>query len=231
MPDKFVLKIEEVIQETPDTKTFRLRPEKEIDFKAGQFLMLSMEIDGKKVDRPYSISSSPTDELPEITFKLNEKGTFTPRLYKLEKGDSIEAKGPYGVFLLDENADRITFLSGGVGITPFRSMWRYVIAKKLPAEMTLLYCARTPEDIVYRKELQSMDSRMKVVITITRPETSSEKWEGPTGRLCGPFLQKNVEDPEKSVYYLCGPEGMVHDMEACLKEIGISPKMIRKEKW
>ncbi|MBI4164089.1 MAG: oxidoreductase [Candidatus Aenigmarchaeota archaeon] len=232
------LKIEKIIQETPDTKTIRLKLEKPMDFAPGQFVMLGLDldIDGEKklVKRAYSIASSPTKkDYLELTFNIYPKGQLSPHLYALKEGDNLYVEGPFGKFnFKEDNSRRAIFIGAGAGLTPLMSMIRYCADKKLPAKSTLIYSVKKPENIIYYKELLEIEKSKKLDlnITITRPEGTN--WKGRTGRIDSNMITELLSPIlEQSNFYLCGPPEMVEGTVKILEELCVGKDRINREQW
>jgi hypothetical protein len=152
-------------QQTHDTKTLRFRILNESAFcsKPGQFLTFQWTIDGQRVLRSYTISSSPIHEdYVEITPKRMENGCVSVFLNeRAEPGLRVVASGPYGRFYFDETLHKsIVLIAAGSGITPMISMLRYIDDLKLATPVTLLYCVRTRADIIFRNELRRLRSSL-----------------------------------------------------------------------
>lgn len=223
------LKITKVIQETFDVKTLMFNKEN-INFKPGQYLTYKLNVkDDRAGIRIFSIAASPTENFLMLSTKISQSG-FKQALNKLKVNDEIEASGPYGQFILDESKDAI-MLSGGIGITPLRSMIKYTIDKKLKIKITLFYSNRIPEEIVYKKDLEefSKNKDFTLVNTITRPEESKESWKGITGRIDNNLIKKYCKNLNNSIFYICGPPAMVDAMFNILKEMKINEDNIRIE--
>jgi len=157
----------------------------------------------------------------EITVKIS--GEFTQRLGRLKVGDTLGITGPYGRFVLSETNEPLVFIAGGVGITPFRSMWRALEERGRKAPVTLIYSSRTRSDIVYNEELEEFCLRnpwFHLVRTLTR-EDDFAGWEGETGRISKAILQKHVPELTKSLYLLCGLPQFVKDLRAMLFDLGV----------
>ena len=157
---EFDLKISEIIEETYDTKTYRINLEgNELNFEPGQFVSLILDFskDGKteKVGRSYSISSSPLKkEYIDLTIKKTNKGGVADYILdNLKVGDEIKIKGPYGVFIFKDEIKKVVFIASGSGISSLMCMIRYNVDKKLDTKITLLLSNKTPEDIIFRKDL------------------------------------------------------------------------------
>ena len=223
------LKIIRVIKEISDIKSLMFT-KVNISFKPGQYLTYKIDVKDPKGNlRPFSIASSPTEDFLMLSTKISQT-PFKQTLNKLKISNEIEASGPYGEFVLDETKDAI-MLSGGIGITPLRSMIKYAIDKKLKIKIILFYSNRVPEEILYRKELEEFAKNKNFILvnTITRPEESKEKWKGLTGRIDANLIKKYVKDYKNSLFYICGPPAMVDAMVAILKEMNIPQEKMKVE--
>ena len=156
---------------------------------------------------------------------------FSTRLFGLRPGDALTLRGPYGKWLYVDDTPHAVLISGGTGITPFRAICRYVLEKKLPNRLTLLYSAKTPADIVYRDELARWQAAgIKTHVTVTRPE-EAHVWKGPTGRITMDVVRREVPDLDQAVFFLCGPNKLVEELSAGLRAAGVDATRIRREKW
>lgn len=221
-----------VSDECAGIKTFRLAVPPEFAFTPGMFIMISFE-DAPKISRAYSISSSPFEK-GAIEITLNQVGDFTARLFSLKPGQSLTLKGPYGRWLYSDDVKQAALISGGTGITPFRSMARYVLQKGLANKLAIFYSTKTPSDAIYRRELDEFNrSGIKVYHTITRPQLMKpgEKWNGPTGRITADLLAAELPDFLATTFYMCGPVSLVEHLSQGLLSKGIPKKQIRYEKW
>ena len=173
-------------QKTHDTKTLRFQVPKERRFcaKPGQFLTFEWTIDGQRVPRSYTISSSPSHEdYVEITPKRLENGCVSVFLNeRAEPGLRVVASGPYGRFYFDETLHKsIVLIAAGSGITPMISMLCYIDDRKLATRVTLLYCVRTRADIIFRNELRRLRrslTNFKCEVRLSRPDPT---WNGHSG--------------------------------------------------
>ncbi len=228
----FELEVTEVKQETPDVKSIKLGLQQKIDYKPGQYMMMELDVhDSENGDsRPLSIASSPTENFLLFSTKISQT-MFKQRFDSLKAGDKVKLKGPMGVFILKEDAKEILFLGGGIGITPFRDMVKYATDKKLGTKMTLLYSNRSPADICYKDEWQSFEKEnpnLKVVNTIT---DSTANWQGRTGRISEAMIKEFCSDLNNTLFYICGPPGMVDAMQGILEEMNIPAQNIKIEKF
>ena len=232
------MKVIGVIDETQDTKTIRFSSNSNFSFKPGQFVMINADviIDGTKkfVKRAYSISSSPLiKEYIDLTVKIYpEKGLVSKRLFSMKVGEEIDITGPYGHFFFDENIQKnIVLIAGGVGVTPLACMLKYIKDKKLTEiKADLIYSSKTPEDIIFKKELTSnYPANIKIHLTITRPD--GYKWNGLNGRIDEKMIKTIINNIHEPYYYICGPTSMVEDTNKLLKSIGIKEEKIKLERF
>jgi len=226
---EFEARIEDVIVRTYNVKSFRLARPRMLNYKPGQFGFVTVEVDGQKMRKPLTLSSSPTElDYVEFTKKLTGH-PFSNGLEALKNGDTIRLEAPYGNFVLDEQLPHVVMLAGGMGITPMRSMCRYCTDRNLSTLVTLLYANSTEADIVFRRELEEMEKQnrnLKVVFTLS--ETGPD-WTGRRGRINAAMIREEVPNFLKSVFYICGPPAMVDAMRVQLSELGISKTSIRTE--
>lgn len=226
-PREFLARLVDARDETPGARTLRLAVPDEFTFIPGMFVMTSLD-DDARTRRAYSIASSPL-ERSFIELTIGRVGEISERLCLLPVGRSVRVRGPFGKWLYRDEARSAVLISGGTGLTPFRSMTRYVLDKKLPNQLAIVHSARTPRDIIYREELETFRrAGISVYTTITRPTAG---WDGPTGRVDVATIERVVPDFAGSWYYLCGPNAMVQSLADALRARGIPPERVRTEKW
>lgn len=222
--------------ETHDAKSFIFDKPSELDFTAGQFIRWYVDhlnADDRGEVRPFSISSSPTEDFLMFTTKFAEPGsTFKKTLLSLPPGAKVRIRGPFGHFILPEDTSQpIVFLGGGVGITPFRGMIKFATDTKLSTQLTLLYANKTPADIIFRAEFdgwQKENPNFKLVYTVDTPD---EGWAGEVGYLTEDIIRRHVPDVLKPLYYICGPEGMINAYKQVLQRLDISEEKIITENF
>lgn len=187
-----------------------------ISFLPGQYAAMTLDApdDPRKAFRYFSISSSPTEKGRLLFTTKISQSPFKQKLASMKPGEKADIRWPYGDFVLHEDYSRpAVMLSGGIGITPLRSMARFATDRKLPLKITLLYSCRTSEEMVYAREMRELERGnpdFKFVPTITRPEESEIKWGGRVGRIDGKMLREFMLPG--AVYYVCGPPAMVTTM-------------------
>lgn len=224
----FETKVIETIQRTPDVKSFRFEKPQGFNYLPGQYVVLALRNKSTPMKKPFTLSSSPTEDFLEITKKLTGH-PFSNALLELKSGDQVFINGPYGIFTFQEEYRYIGMLSGGIGITPLRSIIKYSIDKKINLNIILLYSNRYETDIAFRDELEVMqkeDLNLKIIDTITKPELN---WKGVTGRINAEMIQKYIPDYKKRIFFTCGPTEMVNSMVSLLKKLEVPEEQIKRE--
>lgn len=240
--------VDEVIVETHDTKTLRLKtPEltEPFHFKPGQFVMVRPEINGKNIPRAYSISSSPTRSMQkdgyfDLTVRQTETPTVSKWLNDRQVGDKIDFRGPYGTFIWheeDPEAQELVLLGAGSGITPLKCMFEYIHDKQLSNKLELIYTCRYEKELISRKSLEQLDAETpnaNLLFTLTR-ETTDSTWKGHRGHIDIELIQNELKNNEfnleKTKFYMCGTPGFCKTMIDILKSLGIIEERILHEKW
>src|SRR6266567_1084452 len=231
------LRVGRIFQETPDVKTFRLLNPLggalPFSYLPGQFLTLTVAPEDKPLKRSYTISSSPTQhDYAEITVKHEEGGVISGFLHeRVHEGDLIDISGPSGLFTFTGRECKcILLIGGGVGITPLMSVLRYLTDRSWPGDIFLLYCIKTPRDIIFREELDYLQRRnpnLRVVITVSRPEGTD--WKGPIGRITKELIVQTVPDVASRYVHICGPVSMMEVAKKMLIELGVPSGRMKTE--
>jgi glycine betaine catabolism B len=232
------LRVGSIVKETPSVKTFRLLPSPNdrflpFTFVPGQFLNVAFWIGGARMNRSYSISSSPTQrEYVELTVRREPRGAVSRHIDDLLKvGDPIEAGGPVGKFTFSgTEADSIVLISGGVGITPMVSITRYLTERSWDEDIFFIYACRTPADFIFANELAALQRRnpkLHVAVTMSRAEGTN--WKGPRGHLTKELLTETVPNLASRRIHLCGPPLMMDSTKAILTELGVPPDQVKTE--
>lgn len=224
----FETRVIEIIQRTPDVKSVRFEKPRGFSYLAGQYVVLILGGSSDPMKKPFTLSSSPTEGFLEITKKLTGH-PFSNALAALNPGDKVSINGPYGDFTFLEEYKNIGMLSGGIGITPLRSMIKYLVDKKLNTSIILLYSNRSENDIAFKEELedsQKQNPNIKIIDTITRP---GPDWKGVTGRINAEMIKKYIPDYRERTFFTCGPSIMVDSMVSLLQELEIPEKQIKRE--
>jgi glycine betaine catabolism B len=215
-----------------DTDWIRLERPPGFDWKAGQFTILELDFgNGKVEDHMFSIAASPMSKGLEIATR-RRRSAFKTRFHKLRPGDQVAVQPADGSFVLDGRHPAV-FITGGIGITPCKSMLEYAADKGLKQSLVLLYSNPTEDDIAFRRELDELaqvNPHIEIHYTLTKD--APDGWTGRRGRIDADMVRDVVPDLDRSIFYVCGPPGMVRDLRALLKnEVGIENKRIKIENF
>jgi ferredoxin-NADP reductase len=207
-------------------------------FKAGQFgdftLIDPIETDAEGNIRGFSLASAPYEA--DLMFATRMRDTAFKRVLKtMEIGTEVSLDAPYGSFTLHNNS-RVpaVFLTGGIGVTPVRSIVLQAAHDNLPHKIFLFDSNRRPEDAAFLNELrgaQEKNSNYTFIGTMTEMEKSSRQWDGESGYITKPMLVKYIGDLTRPIYYIAGPAAMVSAMRKSLNEAGVDDDNIRTEEF
>ena len=223
----FETEVSDIIQRTHNVKSLRFKKKEDVDFKPGQFFFVTIKIGEEERTKHFAFSNSPTEkEYIEFTKKLTDS-EFSKALDQLTTGDWAGLKMPYGSFAFEGEYKKIAFLSGGIGITPIRSICKYVVDKKLDTDIILLYGNRTSKDIVFKEDFDAMrkgHSQLKVTHVLSQGDSG---WEGKRGHIDSRLIKEEIPDYSERRFYICGPPLMVEAMKKILlDELNLSAEQI-----
>ncbi|NHN88994.1 hybrid-cluster NAD(P)-dependent oxidoreductase [Acetobacter conturbans] len=220
---------QQVRDETHDVKTFVFSaPEpRRFSYKPGQFLTFSLPCGpaGEEINRSYTISSAPTrPDRVAITVKRVAKGPVSNWLHDtMQPGMEVKVTGPAGEFTCaDSHSGKFLFLSGGSGITPMMSMSRTLFDLGAGADVVFLHSARSPNDLIFGRELALMELAWPAFrsATICEDDTPAGRWPGLRGRLVAPMLSLIAPDFLEREVYVCGPEPYMAAVRTLLADSG-----------
>lgn len=215
VPVELESRIKEIIPRSYNVKSFRLDVGNVLDYKAGQFLCASLKQE-RACKRYLSISSSPTEEgYIEFTKKITQSD-FSCALSNINPGDPLIVKYPMGNFVLNDAEKKIAFLSGGIGITPIRSICKYAVDKKTGTDMVLVYANRSIKEIIFREDFDAMQKeypKLKVAHVLCEPEPG---FKCTVGLINATLIKNEVPDYALRKFYICGPPPMVEAMQKIL---------------
>ena len=231
---QFNAEVVSVTRETPSICVLVLKIDHAaFRFLAGQWVELTQEIAGRSHTAGYSITNSPLHRGQiELAVKASAKHPLAQWIHHTAKpGDSIRVTQGQGPFVyVPEMSDNLVLIGGGVGVTPLISIFRYVRDAGLATCTHLLYSVSDSQEILFREELEAAaitHDNLRVSITVTHPDA---RWQGLKGRI-DPIKLHAIDMPDDTLFYLCGPKGMVEDMSTMLHELGVPMSRIIFEKW
>lgn len=218
--------------------SFHFEKPQGFEYKAGQFadytLLDPPETDEEGDIRGFTLSSAPFEDHLACTTRMRDTA-FKQALKDLPLGTEVELDAPYGTFTLHNNVTRpAVFFTGGIGITPVRSIALQAHHDRTEHNIVVFYSNNRPEDSAYLTELTELseaNDKFKLVATMTEMERSAQSWEGETGFIDTAMLDRHLQDLRNSIYYLSGPAGMVKAMRTVLGTAGVDDDDIRTEEF
>jgi ferredoxin-NADP reductase/nitrite reductase/ring-hydroxylating ferredoxin subunit len=246
---KLILKERQVLEGT-DILSLKFNKQAEdnnriFDYVAGQFAFFDIgEVydDPKGPIRHFTLASSPTEEFILISTRIRDS-PYKKKLDSLQIGTTVKVRGPQGKFTLhEEYSNPAIFLSGGIGVTPFRSMIKYATDKNLHIRIIMLDSNRSRQNILFKNDFDKCadtNKSLKIVYTITEEQKEQNKngddgWKGEKGRIDVAMLKRylNSDDLEKGIFYICGPPAMVKAMQDILEvDLQIPAERIKIEEF
>jgi glycine betaine catabolism B len=227
-----------IIEETHDVKSFEFRvgDGMPVRFEPGQFITVSARVNGQSVQRCYTLSSPPTRPyLVSITVKRVPGGVMSNWLHDtMQPGSPLHEYGPSGAFTATAGSPvKALYLSAGSGVTPLMSMTRASIDLGLNRDIVFIHSARTPADIVFRKELLRLaeHSPRLSVHFVCEGVGDETQWPGPVGRLSLRQLSEWAPDYTQREVFTCGPGGYMNAVRTLLREGGHDPARYHQESF
>src|ERR671919_407897 len=216
-----------------------------LDYTAGQFAFF--DIGGVYNDprgpiRHFTISSSPTENFIMFSTRIRES-PYKKRLSTLEKGAKVKVRGPEGQFVLHQDYSKpAVFLSGGIGVTPFRTMIKYATDKQLPLKIVMFDSNKNRNSILFKKDFDewaNINKNLKIIYTISNDEkqqssSTANDWKGEYGRIDKAMILKYLDTNilNNSIFYICGPPGMLKAMQSLLQDdLEIPKERIKVEEF
>jgi glycine betaine catabolism B len=220
-----------------------------LSYTAGQFAFFDIGgvyDDPKGPIRHFTISSSPTENFIMFSTRIRDS-PYKKRLSTLEEGSRVKVRGPEGQFVLHEDYSKpAVFLSGGIGVTPFRSMIKYATGKQLPLKIVMFDSNRNPENILFKKEFDdwaNVNKNLKIIYSISEDQDRNEQhhssstandWKGEHGRIDKAMILRYLDTNmlNNSIFYICGPPSMLKAMQSLLQDnLDIPKERIKVEEF
>lgn len=235
-PKRLALEVVEIIDETPSTRTLRVRAADGRDlppFQAGQYVNVFTDIDGVSTARPYAMSSSPARrDHYDLTVKRAPGGFVSPYLIdRVEVGQVLQSSGPMGTFHHNPvfHGDDLVFLAGGSGGAPARAILLDILDRGMPIRFHLIYVNSHTDDVIFADEFRELARRhanFTLSEVITRPAAD---YQGLTGRPSAAMLAPLLGELADKMFYICGPTPFNESCVSLLAELGVKRRRIRVE--
>lgn len=214
-------------QLTDIISTFWFKPEQPLRHTAGQFTELTLRHDNpdeRGIKRWFTISSSPTEELVSITTKFagETSSSFKKTLFALEPGAEVDLAEAMGDFVLPKLMQTpLIFVAGGIGLTPFHSIFEWLIATGEKRNIRFLYAVNNEDDIIWQDVFDKAGIHATIIVG-----DPSEAWGGLRGRLDAETILGLEKPTDDTLIYMSGPEQMVEALEADLQKRGIDKRQL-----
>lgn len=232
---KLILRLKEKIAAGADTNDFVFTPDEPINFKPGQYLEWTLEHeqpDNRGNRRYFTIASSPTESEIHLGAKFYpNQSSFKKALGTMAVDDEIIASQLAGEFVLPKNVDKkLVFIAGGIGVTPFRSMIKYLLDKNEKRDIVLLYSNKKSSEIAYKNifEDAARSLGIKTIYTLTDKDIEPA-WTGERGFIDSAMITRNIPDYKERIFYISGPHAMVTIFETMLKNMGVKGGQIKTD--
>lgn len=240
-----LLKVKDVQRETDEAVSITFEIPSNLrdtfSYKHGQYITLKLPVEGKDERRAYSISSSPVTE-KDITIAVKSVDDGVVSRYinnQLKVGDYVEVMPPMGTFTIDldpKSQKHYVLIGGGSGITPLISILKTILATESKSKVTLLYANRNEKSIIYNAQLEKLISMYRERLAVHHIlSQASEEWKGLKGRVNTDFFKEFVSDNIKEDYpvdyFLCGPQGLMKEVENALENLKVHKENIHKESF
>jgi predicted ferric reductase len=229
-------KVVEVEAESPQVWTVALEPDGHdgMDFEAGQFAWLTLDQPPWHIDsHPFTFSSSAERAAQDrrVEFSIKELGDFTAGIGEVPVGARAYLDGPYGNFVLDEDATGAVFVVGGIGVTPALSILRTMRDRGDDRPAWLVYGAPSPDEVIATAELTHLEAEGRLRLTVV-VEDADGSWHGERGLITGELLQRVLPPLGGGVeVFCCGPDRMMDDVLPALRRLGATPEQLRAERF
>lgn len=207
----------------------------QVDFVPGQYFWVELpnrgHDDERGLRRHISIVTSPNDRgVLGLATRIRDTA-FKQTLAEMEVGDKAIVEEPKGDYHLPEDTSKeYVFIAGGIGITVFRSMLKYIAEEDLPYRITLVYSNRDLESTAFLDELKDLENQidgLKMILTMTDDET----WEGDTRRIDADFIREQVGDIGACTYLVAGPPDMVNSVADSLEAAGVPEDQVLRSRF
>lgn len=233
-----ITKLIEKFEEVAGVMSFRFEKPDGFEYTAGQFADYTLtdppETDAEGNIRGFSFSSAPYEPFLMATTRMRDTA-FKRVLKDAAIGTELELDAPYGSFTLHNNVKRpAVFLTGGIGITPARSIALQSVHDATGHRIIVFCSSKSPDGTVFLDELTQLDrsnDNITFVPTMTRAGDSKQPWDGETGHIDAAMLSRYVTELSGPIYYLCGPGPMVKAMRTLLDGAGVDSDDVRTEEF
>jgi ferredoxin-NADP reductase len=233
---RMVLKLKEKIKIAPDIYDFIFTHSRHFAFVPGQYMEWTLGHDGPDARgnrRYFTLASAPTERTLRVGVKFTQRSSsFKKTMLEMNTGDEIVAGQVAGDFVLPKDPrQKVVLIAGGVGVTPFRSMIKYLLDTNQRRPITLFYSNKNINDIVYKDvfDRASHELGIQVIYTVTDTTNLPSYWSGTTGRITPQLIKSKVPDYRRCIFYISGPKGMVDSFKESLDQMHVHNSQIKTD--
>lgn len=225
---KLILKLSQKIQIAPDIIDFIFNPNQKLNYLPGQYMEWTLSYpnpDSRGNRRYFTLASSPTEDNVRLGIKFYPNSSSYKKVLSQFDDQTIVGSQLAGDFTLPKNKSlKLVLIAGGIGITPFRSMIKYLIDKEEKRDIILIYSNKTESEIVYKDifDQASKDLGIKTIYTLTEKDSISNNWTGYTGRINQDLIRAEIPDFKDRQFYISGPQTQIDNIKQILKDLGVS---------
>lgn len=231
---KMMLRLKETIQLSPDMVDFVFTPDRPVKYHPGQYMEWTLphhNPDARGTRRYFTLASSPTEDTLRLGVRFSEKGSsYKDLLRHLDSKTPVMAGQLAGDFVMPTDPQQpLAFIAGGIGITPFRSMVKYLLDTQQSRAITLLYSARTAASFVYTDVFNQAAATFGLKAVYAVSDEQPVGWTGHIGIIDAALIQSSVPDYLKTTFYISGPQPMVQGMKNTLQGMGVKSDNIKTD--
>ena len=233
---KLILRLQEKVKIAPDIYDFIFVPTQKLAFAPGQYMEWTLghkHPDSRGNRRYFTLASSPTENTLRIGVKFYpDSSSYKRSMLSINNDSEIVAAQLAGDFVLPKNpTQKCVFIAGGIGITPFRSMIKYLLDTHQRRPIVLFYTSKSIEDIVYKEIFDEARVQLgiKTIYSVTNQQNLPASWNGYVGRITPQIIRKEVPDYADCTFYLSGPNAMVNSFRELLHEMNVPSDQIKMD--
>ena len=231
---KLALTLKRILQLSPDVFEFEFSPNRPVWFEPGQYMEWTCEhrkCDNRGIRRYFTLASSPTEDTVKLGVKFYEPASsFKKVLLSMKEGEAVMAGGLSGDFTLPKNGNqKLVFIAGGIGVTPFRSMIQYLLDNNEKRPITMLYANKTPNDAVYRELFDRARDLLGMKTVYAFDDKNVSPAPDVVSKIDPKTIRESVPDFAERLFYISGPQGMVRAFKSMLIGMGVSRRRIKTD--
>jgi ferredoxin-NADP reductase len=234
--EKLMLKLKEILPIGQNQYDYVFTPDKKFSFTPGQYMEWTLghaHPDDRGNRRYFTLASSPTEQTVRLGIRFTTPpSSFKKTLFTMDTGGRIIAGQRSGDFVLpDDPKQKLVFIAGGIGITPYRSIIKYLTDTKQFRNIVLIYSNKTIQEIAYRDVFDRAQKEigMKTLYTLTDRQLVPPGWGGRVGRIDGSVIATEIPDYQERLFYVSGPSSLVDGFRQTLLSLGVHKNRIKTD--